>query len=305
MARSKAGKESMGANREGATTSNASSAPDVADAPAKGTLLSSVCHDLRAPLAAVTMGANFVLQTTRNEDPDARSVKILEAMLRSCAQMERLIRNFGDISAIEADAVELRRSSGDASELLDVAAQVHAEAARAKAITIVVRRAEPPIAWSSDRERLQRALNHLVENAVRNAPDASVVTLKAEERDGDVVLSVVDHGPGLSDELRAHLFDRHWLAKQAHRMGAGFGVAVARGFAEVHGGSLDVASEPGKETRFALVLPLHEAAPPKVLANAARPATRSRKQHVSETKRKVPAAAGSSPRPISSGRRRP
>ncbi len=68
-------------------------------------LLAAICHDLRAPLAAVTMGANFVLQTTQRDEQNARSVKILEAMLRSCTQMERLIRNFADLSEIDGNAV--------------------------------------------------------------------------------------------------------------------------------------------------------------------------------------------------------
>ena len=93
-------------------------------------LLSAICHDLRAPLAAVTMGANFVLQTTQRDEAHARSVKILEAMLRSCTQMERLIRNFADLSEIESDTVTLRLGIHDAGEMAELAATAMAEAAR-------------------------------------------------------------------------------------------------------------------------------------------------------------------------------
>jgi len=108
-------------------------------------LLAAICHDLRAPLAAVTMGANFVLQTTQRDDENARSVKILEAMLRSCTQMERLIRNFADLSEIEGDAVELRLGLHNATEMLELAAEGIAEAARARSVTVEVVKPETPI----------------------------------------------------------------------------------------------------------------------------------------------------------------
>src|SRR5262245_56907475 len=75
--------ESTGAKPVGATTG----------APAKkgrDPLLAGICHDLRAPLAAVTMGANFVLQTTPDDTTNARSRRVLSAILRSCKQMARL-----------------------------------------------------------------------------------------------------------------------------------------------------------------------------------------------------------------------
>src|SRR6185369_9247371 len=85
-------------------------------------LLASICHDLRAPLAAVTMGANFVLQTTP-EGEDGRSRRVLQAILRSCKQMERIVRDFGDLSEIEGDAVYLRLGVHDPGEMLEIAAE--------------------------------------------------------------------------------------------------------------------------------------------------------------------------------------
>src|SRR5690348_14523663 len=94
---------------------------------ARDRLLSVVCHDLRAPLAAVTMGANFLLQTTPDGDAAARPRRILEAMLRSCGEMERLIRNFGDLAEIDGGHLDLRLGVQDAGELLEVAAQTARE----------------------------------------------------------------------------------------------------------------------------------------------------------------------------------
>lgn len=218
-------------------------------------LLAAICHDLRAPLAAVTMGANFVLQTTQRDDENARSVKILEAMLRSCSQMERLIRNFADLSEIEGNSLELRLGSHDAGEILDLSAESFREAAKARSVTIEVVKPEERVTLRCDRERLLRALGHIVENAVKHAPEGSEVTLCVELRDDTVSFVVVDRGPGLSREVRKNLYDRHWHAKRANRVGAGFGIAIARGVVAAHGGRFDFESRPDERTAFTLFTP--------------------------------------------------
>ena len=221
----------------------------------RDSLLSSICHDLRAPLAAVTMGANFVLQTTKRDDTNARSVRILEAMLRSCSQMERLIRNFADLSELDAGSLVLRIGVHDAGEILEVAAETVRAMASSRSVNLEVSKPAEPIAVRCDRERVLRAIEHLVENAVKHAPTGSAVSLSVARHEGVVSFAVVDRGPGLEPELMEHLFDRQWHAKRTNREGAGLGLAITRGFALAHEGRLDVASQPGVETKFTLSLP--------------------------------------------------
>ena len=219
-------------------------------------MLAAICHDLRAPLAAVTMGTNFVLQTTPDNDANGRSRRILEAMLRSCTQMERLIRNFADLSEIEGDAVELRLGLHDAGEMLDLAREVLVAAASARDVMIEVEKSEKPVVIACDRERVLRALHHLLENALKFAPAGSTVTLSVTQRDGKADLAVTDRGAGLSPQVKRNLFDRQWHARRANRVGAGLGLAIARGFAHAHHGSLAVESRPNEETTFTFTLPI-------------------------------------------------
>jgi two-component system sensor histidine kinase KdpD len=222
--------------------------------PGRDPLLSAICHDLRAPLAAVTMGANFVLQTLDDDEATARPRKILEAMLRSCAQMERLVRNFADLSEIEGNAVHLRTGTHDAGEMLELAAQAADDAARARSVAIEVDRPTTNVHLVCDRERMLRSLHHLIDNAIKHAPESSTITLSVTTRGDDVTFSVLDRGAGLSAQTRRNLFDRHWHAKRANRVGAGFGLAIARGFTQAHGGKLTVDSRSG-HTLFAIVVP--------------------------------------------------
>jgi len=201
------------------------------------------------------MGANFVLQTTRRDDENARSVKILEAMLRSCTQMERLIRNFADLSEIEGSSLTLRLGFSDANEMLQLVAEAHRDSANARSVTIDVVKPDQAITVRCDRDRMLRAIGHVVENAVKMAPEGSTVTLSVVLRDDNVCFAVVDRGPGLSPQVRKNLYDRHWHAKRANRVGAGFGLAITRGFLTAHEGKLTAASRPDEATTFTLCLP--------------------------------------------------
>jgi signal transduction histidine kinase len=137
--------------------------------------------------------------------------------------------------------------------------EMAAEGARTNAIVrnvdLKVSRPEEPVLVRCDRDRMLRALAHVLDNAVRFAPDGSSVELGVREESGDVWFSITDHGPGLSEETRANLFDRTWHAKRADRVGAGLGLAIVRGFLDAHGGRLEVASSPGSPTMFSLILP--------------------------------------------------
>jgi signal transduction histidine kinase len=119
-----------------------------------------------------------------------------------------------------------------------------------------------------------RALDHVLENAIRHAPDGSVVGLAVRDSAGEIAFAITDHGAGIADETLEHLYDRAWHGRRASRVGAGLGLAVVRGFMTAHGGRVEVATRPG-ETTFTLVVPRDTASVPDVSALiAARPAAR-------------------------------
>jgi signal transduction histidine kinase len=210
------------------------------------------------------MGANFVLQTTPEEDANARSRRVLAAILRSCKQMERLIRDFGDLSEVEGEAVELRSGVHDAGQMLEIAAETARPGAIARKIEITTSGTERPVLIHADRDRILRALGHVIDNAVRFSPDDAQVALAVESEGngaGRVRFIVTDRGPGISDETMEHLYDRTWHSKRPGRTGAGLGLAIARGIVQAHGGEIDVDTKAGGPTTFTLVFPKDSAAP--------------------------------------------
>lgn len=201
------------------------------------------------------MGANFVLQTTTADESTARQRRILEAMLRSCSQMERLVRNFADLSEIEGGAVALRIGPHDAGEMLELTAQAANEAAATKSVTLVVEKPKGRVVLTCDRDRVLRGLGHLVDNAIRHAPVGSSLELTIDAGPSRADFAITDHGPGIPADLRPHIFDRSYLVRRTNKIGTGFGIAIARGFARAHRGSLTLATDDG-DTTFTLSLPL-------------------------------------------------
>jgi signal transduction histidine kinase len=109
---------------------------------------------------------------------------------------------------------------------------------------------------AADRERIRQALSNLIGNSVKFSPRGSVIDLRAERKDGDVVVSVSDRGPGMNDEQLSHAFDRFWQSRRTDREGAGLGLTITHGIIEAHGGKIWAESKVGEGSTFRFTLPL-------------------------------------------------
>jgi signal transduction histidine kinase len=110
----------------------------------------------------------------------------------------------------------------------------------------------------ADGERLEAALDALIENAVAATGPGDRILLRARRGDGDAVVDVVDDGVGIQHEHLGHLFDRFWRAERDRARnpgGTGLGLAIVKAIVEAHGGSVSAASRPGKGTRFTIRVP--------------------------------------------------
>jgi signal transduction histidine kinase len=142
-------------------------------------------------------------------------------------------------------------------------AELHAAQADAAGVTLAARAAPGLPALDADAERLLRALGNLVSNAVKFTPAGGRVDVEARAEapaagSGDaarVAFAVRDTGAGIAPAHLPHLFERFWQAHEQQRGGAGLGLAIARGIAEAHGGTLGVVSEVGRGSTFTLTLP--------------------------------------------------
>jgi signal transduction histidine kinase len=101
-----------------------------------------------------------------------------------------------------------------------------------------------------------QVLTNLVGNALKFTGESGRVTVTAHKDDaGHIVVSVTDSGPGIAPEHLAQVFNPYWQAGQTARLGAGLGLAIAKGIVEAHGGRIWATSTPGSGSTFAFSLP--------------------------------------------------
>ena len=223
----------------------------------RGTLLSSVSHDLRTPLAAITGAA-----TTLRDQPvdEATRRELVETVCEEAERMERLVENLLDMTRLTSGAVAPRREWIPVDELVGAAlARTEARLARHRVRTEV-----PPAPGLvlADPVLLEQLLVNLLENAARHTPPGTEVLVRASGGPGGLDLEVADRGPGVPPGEEEKVFERFHRGGRATGQGAGLGLAIARAIAEVHGGTLRASPRPGGGASFRLQLPGSGASPP-------------------------------------------
>jgi two-component system sensor histidine kinase KdpD len=225
----------------------------------KTALLRAVSHDLRSPLTAiVAAGDALASQSLSGEDRAELSSVVVTEGERLAALVDKLL----DLSKLQAGGAPPRREWVSIEEVV-LAARASLGPSGDPAIRIVTN-IEPDLPEiNADAAQLERAFANLLENASRYSGDAPV-SVNASLVGHKVVVSVVDHGPGIPPAERERIFEPFYRGRMAgdeRWTGSGLGLAIARGFVEGNGGTLTVQSLPGQGTSFVISLPVELAAP--------------------------------------------
>lgn len=213
-------------------------------------LLRAVSHDLRSPLASIKASATSLLQDDVEWNLEQRR-EFAETIDQEADRLNILIGNLLDMSRIEAEALDLHLTSLDVREVLDAALRDAGAATEG----VVVREApELPLAFG-DGPLAERVLANVIANGVRFTPAGERLVVELAAVDQQVVVRVIDRGPGVPDAKKADLcrpFSR--LGDQGR--GVGLGLAVADGFCKAMGASLSFDDTPGGGLTVTVGLPL-------------------------------------------------
>ncbi len=222
----------------------------------RNTLLASISHDLRTPLAVIA-GASSALN-----DPDlelnAASRRRLAASIESRAQeMAELISNVLDLMRFEAGQVRLRRDWQTIDDLLGTALARLDSKLAGHPVEVLLPQDLPAV--YVDAPLVTQLFVNLLENAARHTPDGTPIAVRAAV-DGDWLEVLVDDaGPGLPDGDPERLFAKFQRGReQGNTGGAGLGLAICRAIVIAHGGAIQAGSRPGGGARFRFTLPAAE-----------------------------------------------
>jgi two-component system sensor histidine kinase KdpD len=219
------------------------------DAREKTAVLRSVSHDLRSPITAV-MTATELLRGDGGLSA-AEKDELLASIRTQGLRLERSVSNLLDLSRLETGAAKPMLELWTVDSLI-----AHAlEAIGTENERVDVLLPTEPVAVRVDAMQLEHALVNLLENALKFS-GGERVDVRADSANGEVVVRVIDRGPGIATAEHAEIFEpfNRGTSGDGSR-GSGLGLAIARGFVEVNGGRLWVESRPGEGATFAVALP--------------------------------------------------
>ncbi|MDP9381542.1 MAG: HAMP domain-containing histidine kinase [Chloroflexota bacterium] len=215
-------------------------------------LVTVLAHDFRNYLMPLRARIDMIRRLAARED-NPRYLQHAEEAKRAVARLEGLTDDLLDVARLEQGVFSLALQPVD----LTVLAHDTAEMLQSGKADVRVRAPEELVV-DADPERLRQALQNLLSNALKHAPDGVPVTLDVGEEARDsgqwAVLHVRDEGPGISPDILPRLFTR--FGAGADSTGLGLGLYLARGIANAHGGELTVQSSPGQGAAFRLALPV-------------------------------------------------
>ena len=224
----------------------------------RNTMLASISHDFRTPLSSILGSASSLLDYGEKLDPAARS-DLLQHIKVEAEGLDELVRNLLAVTRIEAGALELRHDWVDLREIV----QRIVSAARRRGAGQHFETKLPldlPLI-RADAALIEQAVGTIVANAVTHTPRETVIRIEGAVNENEVELAVVDDGPGIPPDALPRIFEKFvslgGTSNADGGQGTGLGLALAKGIAEAHGGSVEAQSPiaHGHGTRFVLHLP--------------------------------------------------
>jgi two-component system sensor histidine kinase KdpD len=222
-------------------------------------LLQAVSHDLRTPLASIKASVTGLMAGDVGFSADDRA-SLLDTIDTSTDRLDRVVGNLLDMSRLQAGATRAHLVPTPLEEV--VAAALTAVGTPHDRVVVDVSEALPLV--HTDGALLERAVANLVSNALAWSPPDVPIRVDAALVKDRVQLRVIDRGPGIPFAERARIFEPFQrLGDRSNDAGVGLGLAIARGFVEVTGGTLEVDDTPGGGTTFTVALPVAGGSDPR------------------------------------------
>jgi signal transduction histidine kinase/DNA-binding response OmpR family regulator len=224
----------------------------------KTEFVSLVSHELRTPLTSIKGYVDLLLDGEVGDlEPDQK--EFLAIVRNNAQRLVALINDLLDISRIESGKIELRPTAVDLARLIEGATMAMRPQLDGKRQRLIVSVADNlPSIWG-DADRVAQVLTNLVSNAHKYTPVNGAIRIAAECQGHQVRVDVQDTGIGLSAEEQSQLFTKFFRAENRATQevgGTGLGLVITRSLVEMHGGTMEVVSAPGKGATFSFTLPI-------------------------------------------------
>ena len=216
----------------------------------------NVSHEFKTPLTAIQGFAETLLSGALEDQENNR--RFLHVIRENAMRLARLTDDLLILAQIEAGKLELQLQPVAIREVIGPCLETARPAADQKKLILETDYGLDLPAVKGDAASLQQALQNLIDNAVRYSPPGERILVRAYVEGSNLVISVVDHGPGIPKTEQERIFERFYRADAARSResgGTGLGLSIAKHLVEAHGGRIQVRSEVGAGSTFSMLLP--------------------------------------------------
>jgi signal transduction histidine kinase/PAS domain-containing protein len=222
----------------------------------KSDFVANVSYQLRTPLNTI-MGFAEILTNQYFGTLNDKQLEYTRTIMEASKRLLLLINDVLDLATIEAGRMALNRSTVKVAELLNTAKHMTAEWARQQTLEIIIDCPSDIGSFEADENRMKQILFNLISNGIKYTPAGGRITLEARRSEPWIILSVIDTGIGIPAADRERVFGKFERANaQARQGGAGLGLSLVKSFVELHGGRIEIESEPNKGSRVICYLPI-------------------------------------------------
>jgi signal transduction histidine kinase len=214
----------------------------------------TISHDLRLPLTVILGHAELLDEALKQSELNGDLRKNISMILKGAANLQAMVEDLVDSARIEGDKLILDRQAIELPDLMADLLERFEHVLPADRLEMQFPPGLPPVL--ADVARLQRILLNLLTNALKHSPPQERVVIHMKHEGGEVIVSVIDRGAGLSGEETSRIFQRYYQAVETPSAGMGLGLYITKMLVEAHGGTIGVESEEGKGCRFFFSLPV-------------------------------------------------
>ena len=217
-------------------------------------LLDSVTHDFRTPLTSIKASAESLLGNAPLEEDSRR--ELLTIIVEESDRLNRLVGEAAQMAQLDAGATELHMEPHHIREAIDAAIESTKNALSKHPIKVIASDSLPLV--NMDLRRIGEVLAQLIDNAGKYSPADTRITITSEAKNGKLVTSVADQGPGIDGIDQGMIFDKFYRGRgqRSTIQGTGMGLAIAKALIEAHGGTISVVSQLERGSVFSFTLPI-------------------------------------------------
>ena len=209
-------------------------------------------HELRTPVTAIVGHANYLLRRTKPSPEQADSLTVIR---REAERMAKLVNDLLELARADA-GFAIKREPMNVVEVIDAAHKALVPSAGSTELRMSLK--EPLIEVLGDASRLKQVFLNLIQNAINAGSKVVTISVYKDRGKEDVVIEVLDDGPGIPEQALPHIFDRFYRvdgARSTRGNGSGLGLAIVKWIVQQHEGTVGVESKLGEGTVFTVTLP--------------------------------------------------